>query len=511
MNVVIYARYSSDKQTEQSIEGQLKECYAYAKQNNFTIVGEYIDRATSGTSDHRPEFQKMIFDSARKFFQGIIVYQLDRFARNRYDSSHYKHQLKKNGVRVLSARENISEDASGVLMESVLEGMAEYYSVELSQKVKRGMGINAEHGYSTGGNIALGYKTEPIEGINKKRFIVDESTAPIVKRIFEMYADENKTMAEICKHMNERGIKTSLGAEFNKNSLRLLLQNKRYIGIYTYKGEEYPDKIPRIIEDDLFERVQRALVVNKKAPAKNKAIGKDEYILTLRLFCGHCKELMTGWSGTGRGKIIHRYYKCISRAKKKCQKRNVRKQRIEDTIIQICRSTLTDDNIERIANDVIAYNESEQKNNEYLKMLQKTVVENEKQQTNLMNTLKLCEDDSVKRLILVEISQMDKEARELQKQLAIEESRKVNITRREIVFFLKDLQNGDVNDIKYRKTLITVLVDKIYLDDDGRITIILYSGDTTVEFDANLIDDIDRELRANCGRYYTDEVAPPPT
>ena len=108
MNVVIYARFSSHSQTEQSIEGQLKECYAYAQRNDYMVVGEYIDRALSGTTDHRPEFQKMIADSSKKTFQGVLVYQLDRFARNRYDSATYKSKLKKNGVRVLSARENIS-------------------------------------------------------------------------------------------------------------------------------------------------------------------------------------------------------------------------------------------------------------------------------------------------------------------------------------------------------------------------------------------------------------------
>ena len=126
MNVVIYARYSSDRQTEQSIEGQLKECYEYARRNGYTVVGEYIDRAISGTTDHRPEFLRMIADGDKKLFQAVLVYQLDRFARNRYDSATYKAKLKKNGIRVLSARENISDDASGVLMEAVLEGMAEY-------------------------------------------------------------------------------------------------------------------------------------------------------------------------------------------------------------------------------------------------------------------------------------------------------------------------------------------------------------------------------------------------
>ena len=135
MNVVIYARFSSHSQTEQSIEGQLNVCHEYARSHGFIVINEYIDRAQSGTSDNRSNFQRMINDSVHHTFQGVLVYQLDRFARNRYDSAIYKARLKKNGVRVMSAKENIANDASGILVEGVLESMAEYYSVELSQKM----------------------------------------------------------------------------------------------------------------------------------------------------------------------------------------------------------------------------------------------------------------------------------------------------------------------------------------------------------------------------------------
>ena len=128
MNAVIYARYSSHNQHETSIEGQLKVCYEYYERNGYTIVGEYIDRAISGTTDNRPQFLQMIDDAAKKRFQYVVMYQLDRFSRNRYDSVVYKATLKKYDIRVLSARENISDDASGILMEAMLEGMAEYYS-----------------------------------------------------------------------------------------------------------------------------------------------------------------------------------------------------------------------------------------------------------------------------------------------------------------------------------------------------------------------------------------------
>ena len=220
MNVVIYARFSSHSQTEQSIEGQLKVCYEYAESNHYTVVGEYIDRAISGTTDNRAEFQRMISDSDRHTFEGVLVYQLDRFARNRYDSAINKAKLKKNGVRVLSAKENIADDASGILVEGVLESMAEYYSVELSQKIHRGMAINAEKCLSNGSNPGLGFKVD-----GERRFYVDEEEAAIVREIYERYAS-GETKAEIIRDLKRRRVKTSLGKEFSPNSLSHLLGNE---------------------------------------------------------------------------------------------------------------------------------------------------------------------------------------------------------------------------------------------------------------------------------------------
>ena len=134
---VIYARYSSENQREESIEGQLRECYEFARKNDISVVGEYIDRAFSAKTDRRPDFQRMIKDSTKRSFNLVIVWKLDRFARNRYDSAHYKTLLKKNGVKVMSATERISDGAEGILLESVLEGMAEYYSADLAEKVTR--------------------------------------------------------------------------------------------------------------------------------------------------------------------------------------------------------------------------------------------------------------------------------------------------------------------------------------------------------------------------------------
>ena len=172
MNVIIYARYSSEGQREESIEGQLRECKEYAERHNMTVIGTYIDRALSAKSDQRPEFQKMIRDSAKKQFEVVLVWKLDRFSRNRFDSATYRAILKRNGVNVVSVKENISDGPEGIILEAMLEGMAEYYSAELSVKVKRGQKENALKCKANGGVSPFGYR------INAERYYeIDPLTA----------------------------------------------------------------------------------------------------------------------------------------------------------------------------------------------------------------------------------------------------------------------------------------------------------------------------------------------
>jgi len=468
MNIVIYARFSSHNQNEQSIEGQLKVCYEYAKQNRYTVIKEYIDRAISGTTDNRPQFLKMIEDSSKRQFQGVLVYQLDRFARNRYDSAINKSKLKKNGVRVLSARENITDDASGILIEGVLESMAEYYSAELSQKIRRGMDINASKCLATGGNVALGYCVD-----ENKQFKVEEETAPFVVKIFEMYSN-GSTMAYIAKHLNHKNIKTSTGNRFNKNSLSRILKNKRYIGIYTYKDTEIKNGIPRIVSDELFEKCQAILEKNKKAPARAKAI--VDYILTTKLFCGHCKSAMTGISGTGKSGKIYNYYKCVNSRIKKCDKKAVQKDYIEDLVVSETKKFLDNENIEKIAQEIVKLCEQE-KNNGILKHLNRLLKENEKATNNLLKAL---EKEEIADIITDRLLQKKNEKIDLEKQIAVENMQYPTLTVEHVKFFMYRFKNGDINDIKYRKSLIDTFVNKIYLYDD-KMTILYNAQDSHSE------------------------------
>ena len=263
MKAVIYARYSSDNQREESIEGQLRECTAFAEKNGITILRHYIDRAFSAKTDNRPEFQNMIKDSGKKLFDMIIVWKLDRFARNRYDSARYKATLKKNGVKVVSATEVISEGAEGIILESVLEGYAEYYSADLSEKVIRGMTDNALKCKFNGGTLPIGYVID-----SDQHFQIDPLTAPFILEAFKRY-DTGSTMTQIRDWLNEQGVRNTRGQEMTYNSIQHMLNNRRYIGEFKYRDVVVPDGIPAIVPPDLFDRVQDKLAKNKKAPARH--------------------------------------------------------------------------------------------------------------------------------------------------------------------------------------------------------------------------------------------------
>ena len=253
MKAVIYARYSSDNQREESIEGQLRECTAFAEKNGITILRHYIDRAFSAKTDNRPAFQEMIKDSSKKLFDTVIVWKLDRFARNRYDSARYKAQLKKNGVKVVSATEVISEGAEGIILESVLEGYAEYFSADLSEKVIRGQKENALKCKSNGGTRPLGY----VIG-EDRHFEIDPLTAPYILEAYKKY-DAGATITEIRDWMNEQGVRNTLGNPMTFNSVEHLLKNRRYIGEFKYRDVVIPDGIPAIVPKELFDTFVNAI------------------------------------------------------------------------------------------------------------------------------------------------------------------------------------------------------------------------------------------------------------
>lgn len=258
---VIYSRYSSHAQRDVSIDQQVKECKKYAEKLDLKVVGIYAGRALTGTNDRRPDFQRMINDAEKGAFAYVIVYTLDRFARARYDSAVYKRQLRNCGVKVLSAMENISDDPTGVLMESMLEGLAEYYSKELSRKILRGMRDNAEK-CIVNGSVPFGYKRG-----SDGRYVIAEEQATVVREIFTRFSS-GESFTSIAKNLNQRGITTKSGVAWNHSSFRVMMTNERYTGVYIHGGLRIEGGVPQIISKELFDHVQLRLK-NKPIPRNN--------------------------------------------------------------------------------------------------------------------------------------------------------------------------------------------------------------------------------------------------
>lgn len=484
MIAVIYARYSDSKQTEQSIEGQLKVCHRYAQENGYTILREYIDRAQSGKTDNRTQFRKMLADSKKKQFDTVIVYAIDRFGRNILQSLLNESSLQNNGVSVLFATEHFENTPSGRMQRNIHMSFAQYYSEELAEKVVRGMDINAEKGLSNGGTTPLGYKIE------NKRYVINEETAPIVKEIFTKYAS-GSSIKEICDSLNERHLKSALGAEFNKSSLHTMLKNRKYLGIYIYKDKEIPGGMPQIIDEDLFNRVAAKMEENKKAPARARA--RAEYILSGKLFCGHCKEKMVGHSSNQMSKkgVIFNYYKCKNAGgSKTCDKKMVAKDYIEDIVIAECRKLLTPKNIQRIAKEVMKIAVSMDDKTELKRLESLLQIANDKKK-NQMESLSLCKDISVKEMIFEDLSRIGAEIKELEKQIELEKTRHHVVTEKQVVEHLTSLANGDVKDVAYRRTLIRLFVNKIFLYDD-KFTITFNTDDEEVTITDILLEKIEK-------------------
>lgn len=466
MKAVIYARYSSDNQREESIEGQLRECMEYAKFNGIDVINTYIDRAFSAKTDHRPEFQHMIKDSYKGLFDLIIVWKLDRFARNRYDSAHYKAILKKNGVKVVSAKETISEGSEGILLEAMLEGYAEYYSAELSEKVIRGLTENALKCKVNGGQIPFGYRIGADQMLE-----IDETLAPIVQEIFIQYS-EGKKIKEIVDMLNARNIRTRFDRPMSINIVQYMLSNRKYIGEYKYRDITVPHGNPAIIAEDLFQRVQERLTKNKKAPARHKA--EDDYLLTTKLFCGHCGAFMIGESGTGRNKIVHHYYKCVNTKKRKtCDKKVVKKDWIENLVVKVAAEILENDKVVERLTDTLY--EMQSQTSSKIPRLQEQLAAVEKGIENMVNAIQqgIFTPSTKERLDKLETEKKDLEISILQEQI-----KKPLLSKEFIMFGICKFRKLDLDTREGRQRLIDGFVNSVYLYDDKIVLTFNYKDGT---------------------------------
>ena len=478
MTAVIYARYSRDNQREESIEGQIRECTAYAEKNGITVIKHYIDRAFSAKTDNRPEFQQMIKDSGKKLFDVVLVWKFDRFARNRFDSANYKMILKKNGVHLISVMEPIAEGSQGILVETLLEGMAEYYSAELSEKVIRGQTENALKGKCTGGTGTIGYKID-----EDKFYHLDPLTSPLVLEAFQRY-DNGEKMVEIVNFLNDKGVRNMQGGKMTHSSVNTMLKNRRYIGELSFRDIVVPDAIPVIVPKDLFDRVQKRLDKNKRAPACGKA--DEEYLLTTKLFCGKCGALMFGESGTSATGRTYYYYKCANvKRRKGCNKKTVQKDWLEDLVVRETMKLIQDDAvIDKIVQLVMDVQNQE---NTTIPLLEKQLREVNKKLDNLMKAI---EDGLYTRTTKERLEALEIQKDELTAKIADEKLKKPSFNEDFIRFWLMKFRKFDISQKKQRKALIEIFVNAIFLYDDRMLLTFNYKdGTQTVRFEDTLIAD----------------------
>lgn len=474
MNVVAYCRFSSDNQRSESIDAQVRAIKEYCIKNNYNLINIYKDEALTGTSDDRPAFLSMIEDSAEKLFQFVIVHKLDRFARNRYDSAFYKRQLKNNGVRVLSVLEYLDDTPENVILESVLEGMAEYYSKNLSREVKKGKKENILKGLYDGGSPPLGYD------VNKEtqRFIINEHEATAVRLIFERFS-AGIGYGSIAEELNNKGYKTKkYNRPFTKYSFNDLLKNRKYIGEYYSMGITVKDVIPPIIDNETFERVQAVMKTRLKGGNNRKV----EYLLSGKVFCACGSPYVGNGRTRDKGKDYY-YYVCAGKKVKNCNSNFIEKSFIEKQVIDVVKKRVFD---KRLIKSVVT---------EYYSFYQKAIKENSMLISNIKNRIKLTDDKISKTLDLLCDAELNKDA--IKKKLTELENEKQGLKYNlqsiannkalnpeqleEVIHSYLKVLNSD--NIKEKKGIINLFIDKVIVDkEDIHINYYTLSGESKSPF-----------------------------
>lgn len=458
---VIYARYSSDNQSEQSIEGQLRVCNEYAKSNDIVILDTYIDRAMTGTNDNRPDFQRMIKNSAKREWDMILVYKFDRFSRNKYETAIHKKTLKDNGVKVVSATEYIPDSPEAIILESMLEGYAEYYSAELSQKVKRGMRETRSKGNFTGGFIIYGYKVE------NHKVVIDTDKAETVKFIYEQYA-MGVYVKDIIKALTAKGI-FNHGKPFARNTVYNILKNEKYSGVYRHNDEVFTNIYPQIVPQDIFDTVRSKIDNNYYGKRSTEVV----YLLRHKMVCGYCGSPVSAECGTAKNGEKKRYYKCLGRKNGNgCQKSQARKDVLENYVLENVIQQLQS-NMDYIVNTLLEMQDNYIKANSALTRLVKEQRQTENAIQNIMSAI---ECGGTSNTAMKRLRELETLSEELEKQIRIEKAQSAfKLSRQEIADFYKHGLEQEP------QMLINLLIKQIQLFDDKMI--IVYNSPKTMSLD----------------------------
>lgn len=358
INVVAYARFSSDNQRTESIDAQIRAIRDYCNKNDYNLIAIYKDEAISGTStEDREQFLQMITDSKERQFKYVVVHKFDRFARNRYDHALYEKKLEDNGVKLISVIEQLNDSPESVILKSVLTGMNEYYSLNLAREVRKGQKENALKCIHNGGICPLGYDLN-----EDKTYKINKTEAEAVKLIFKMYLD-GRGYATIADELNSQGFTNKLGKPFRKTSIRDTLLNEKYTGTFIFGKKDKNGKltgnelridngIPAIISKEIFEQVQFKINNRKHRKTNSRSTAKNTYLLTGLCICGECGGTFSGGYRTVDriSRNIHYGYLCRQRKDKvsNCKNKAIKKEELETMVINAVKTHIFHDNQIRI-------------------------------------------------------------------------------------------------------------------------------------------------------------------
>lgn len=481
VRAVLYARFSSDNQREESIDAQVRAIRDYARKNSIIIVGQYIDKAKSAMTDNRPEFLKMVSDSVKGGFDLVLVHKLDRFARNRQDSIGYRMELKKHGVSLVSVLEYLDDESpESLILESVLEAMAEYYSKNLAREVNKGMKENALKGLHTGGKPPLGYDVDP----ETKMLVINEKEAEAVSLTFQML-NEGYGYGKIIDELNLRGYKNKAGKSFGHNSLTNIVRNEKYIGVYVFNklaskdyrgkrnGNSYKDAdeiirvegvVPPIITKEEFQAAQNKINSRKHLRGANNA--KEVYLLSGKIVCGECWGAYAGSRKyAGRNKKLQVTYRCITRkSKHACTNKEIRREYIEAFVLEALTKYVSDDKlIPRLVDSYKKYQKG--KNSDIVKVrdkLKARISEITTQMNNLVDIIvKSGSEVLAQRLTEIEVEKIHLEA-EYNQICEVHEIQEITVEKLNESFNMaRELL--EAGELSATKKLIELYVDRVII------------------------------------------------
>ena len=484
---VNYCRYSSHSQRDASIEQQMAASQAYARANGITIIETYADRATTGRNDERREFQRMMKDAEHGKFQCVIAWRSDRLGRNMLQAMQNEARLNSLGIFCVYVEENFDDTAAGRFAKRNMMNVNQFYSESMAENITRGLQYNAENCMVTNGQLPFGYKAD-----SSLHYALDVPKDEIVREIF-IRVSNGEPMVDIYTSLNERGILTSRGKPWTKSGFNSLLHNERYKGIYIYGDTRIENGIPRIISDELFDKVQKVLTMKKNPRGRHRS--EATYLLTGKLYCGYCKKPMTGMSGRSKSGENHYYYACSNKRSNgaaACKKKPVRKEQIELAIAQFIKEQLNNPEIQNGIIEFLLACQDRYHRMPELEMAQSRQEEVKKSIKNLLNAMEAGVVTPTTKDRLMELESENAKLEEKIVSLKILSTK--NYTREQIAEWFSVLQKGEIDDKQYQQQIFELFLRKAYIyDDKVRLFLDLsaFSGDeeSYADMDLDAFDD----------------------